>query len=103
MALVPPQRVSLQINGFNPQQVSQLASYQIDKYEVTNEQFAEFVASGGYQQPEHWKHEFIRNGEARSWDNAMLEFRDTTGRPGPSTWEGGRYPVGQGEYPGHWR
>jgi hypothetical protein len=26
-------------------------------------------------------------------------FRDTTGRPGPSTWEAGHYPEGQADYP----
>jgi hypothetical protein len=26
-------------------------------------------------------------------------FRDATGRPGPSTWEGGRYPEGKADYP----
>ena len=99
MVPIPSQRVGLQVNGFNPQQFSQLASYQIDKYEVTNEQFEEFIASEGYQQPEYWKREFVKDGEIISWQDAMLEFRDTTGRSGTSTWEGGRYPGGQDEYP----
>ncbi len=30
---------------------------------------------------------------------AMALFRDTTGRPGPSTWEQGDYPRGQEEFP----
>jgi cephalosporin-C deacetylase-like acetyl esterase len=29
----------------------------------------------------------------------MREFVDRTGQPGPSTWEGGTYPDGQGEFP----
>src|SRR4030042_4583335 len=29
----------------------------------------------------------------------MKEFIDRTGRPGPSTWEGGTYPDGQEEFP----
>jgi cephalosporin-C deacetylase-like acetyl esterase len=29
----------------------------------------------------------------------MKEFRDTTGRPGPSTWGGGTYPKGQDKFP----
>ena len=29
----------------------------------------------------------------------MEQFRDATGRPGPSSWELGRYPDGQSEYP----
>ena len=29
----------------------------------------------------------------------MRLFRDSTGRPGPSLWEAGEYPQGQGDYP----
>ena len=29
----------------------------------------------------------------------MAEFRDTTGRPGPATWELGKYPEGQDDWP----
>ena len=76
-----------------------LPSYEIDKYEVTNEQFSEFLTSGGYQREQHWKHEFLRDGHVLTWQEAMAEFRDTTGRPGPSTWEGGTYPVGEERYP----
>ena len=31
----------------------------------------------------------------------MAEFRDATGRPGPSTWELGAFPDGQGDVPVH--
>ena len=29
----------------------------------------------------------------------MAEFVDSTGRPGPATWQGGDYPEGQDDYP----
>ena len=29
----------------------------------------------------------------------MAVFRDTTGRPGPSTWEGGTFPTGKDDFP----
>ena len=29
----------------------------------------------------------------------MPQFRDSTGRPGPSTWELGTYPDGQDDWP----
>ncbi len=29
----------------------------------------------------------------------MAKFRDTTGRPGPSTWSAGHYPEGQADFP----
>ena len=34
---------------------------------------------------EYWKHPFIKDARILSWDDAMTEFRDATGRPGPST------------------
>jgi dienelactone hydrolase len=34
-----------------------------------------------------------------TWDQAMAEFVDGTGRPGPATWQAGDYPEGQEDYP----
>jgi formylglycine-generating enzyme required for sulfatase activity len=78
---------------------NRLTDYLIDKYEVTNKQYKEFVAAGGYQKQDYWKHSFIKDGRVLAWAEAMKEFRDATGRPGPSTWELGDYPAGQGDYP----
>jgi dienelactone hydrolase len=71
----------------------------IDKYEITNKQYKEFVDKGGYRNREYWKNEFIKEGKKLSWEEAMSEFIDKTARPGPSTWEAGDYPDGQDNYP----
>ena len=71
----------------------------IDRYEVTNRQFKAFVDAGGYQRREFWRHEFVRDGKVVTWEDAMTTFRDTTGRQGPATWQGGAYPDGQDDYP----
>ncbi len=71
----------------------------IDRYEVTNKQYKEFVDQGGYSNPSFWKHEFIKDGKILTWDEAMAEFTDKSGRPGPATWQAGDYPEGQGDYP----
>jgi len=73
--------------------------YWIDKYEVTNEQFQEFVDDGGYRRQELWTHTFIEDGNELSWSEAMPRFVDKTGRPGPATWEWGTFPDGQDNYP----
>ncbi|MFC1635663.1 SUMF1/EgtB/PvdO family nonheme iron enzyme [Planctomycetota bacterium] len=73
--------------------------YWIDQYEVTNEQFKRFVDNGGYEKQEWWKCKFIKDGHELSWEQALKEFRDKTGRPGPSTWEGGTYPKGKDKFP----
>ena len=77
----------------------ELESYWLDRYEVTNRQFKEFMERGGYQNRANWKHEFTQNGRRRSWEEAIAEFRDSTGRPAPSTWELGSYPEGQADFP----
>ena len=76
-----------------------LDHFLMDRYEVTNKQFAGFVAAGGYRKPEFWKHPFTKDGRVLSWQAAMTEFRDSTGRPGPATWELGAHPAGQDDSP----
>ncbi|MFN0170503.1 MAG: SUMF1/EgtB/PvdO family nonheme iron enzyme [Bryobacteraceae bacterium] len=71
----------------------------IDRYEVTNRQYKDFVDRGGYERREYWKVAFSKNGRPLSWEEAMGEFRDATGRPGPSTWEGGTFPPGNDDFP----
>jgi dienelactone hydrolase len=76
-----------------------LPPYFLDRYEVTNRAYQDFVDSGGYEKREYWPEKFTEDGRELSWSEAMARFRDTTGRPGPSTWVGGHYPQGRGEYP----
>ncbi len=76
-----------------------LPDFFIGRYEVTNQEYKEFVDAGGYTNRDYWKHPFVRDGRELTWDEAMGEFTDQTGRPGPSTWLGGVYPQGRDEYP----
>ncbi|MDH3650555.1 MAG: formylglycine-generating enzyme family protein, partial [Saprospiraceae bacterium] len=76
-----------------------LEDFFIDRYEVTNEQYKQFVNEGGYQNQKLWKNEFFDDGKVMNWQEAMSKFVDQTGRPGPSTWEAGDYPEGQEKYP----
>ena len=76
-----------------------LSAFWLDKYEVTNRQFKEFVDAGGYQKREYWKEPFVKNGQSVSWDEAMTMLRDATGRPGPATWQLGTLPEGRADFP----
>ncbi len=76
-----------------------LPAFYIDRFEVTNRQYQAFVDSGGYRTAKYWTEPFILGGRALTREQAMARFRDRTGRPGPSTWEGGHYPEGQGDFP----
>ena len=76
-----------------------LPQFWIDRYEVTNRQFKAFVDAGGYTKREYWRLPIADGAHELSWEEAMMRFRDTTGRPGPSTWEVGTYPDGQDDFP----
>src|SRR5262245_51363718 len=76
-----------------------LPGFWMDRYEVTSRQFKEFVDAGGYRKPEYWKEPFLKEGHPLSWDPAMLEFHDLTGRPGPANWSLGAYPEGTADFP----
>lgn len=76
-----------------------LDDFLIDRHEVTNEEYQKFVDAGGYKREEFWKQPFVKDGRTIAWEKAIAFFRDTTGRPGPATWEAGHYPTGRGNHP----
>ena len=79
--------------------VGKLADFYIDKYEVTNKQYKEFVNGGGYRNKKYWTRKFIKDGKELTWEEALKGFVDQTGLPGPSGWQAGDFPEGQGDYP----
>lgn len=101
MVRVPAQLLALHLSGFNYMKSVPAPAYEIDRHEVTNRQFKEFVDAGGYETEKLWRHAFVDVDAGRTlfWREAMAKFRDATGRPGPATWQGGTYPVGQEDYP----
>ncbi|MBM3782980.1 MAG: hypothetical protein FJW30_01405 [Acidobacteria bacterium] len=77
-----------------PERARGVSRFLIDRYEVTNRQFKEFVDAGGYKDESFWEHPF-----AAGWERAMAAFVDTTGRPGPATWIAGTIPPGREDFP----
>jgi dienelactone hydrolase len=77
----------------------QLGEFLIADAEVTNEEFAEFLSSGGYVDPACWQYPFVENGVVLSFEDGMARFTDATGRPGPATWDAGTYPTDAGQMP----
>ena len=71
----------------------------LDRCEVTNREFTAFVVAGGYRNRSLWKHPFVQEGKTLTWAEAMAEFVDRTGYPGPSTWENGACPAGREDHP----
>ncbi|HKK91918.1 MAG TPA: SUMF1/EgtB/PvdO family nonheme iron enzyme, partial [Longimicrobiales bacterium] len=99
MVLVPGGTTGGFIDAIGPLPELPFADYYIDRYEVTNASFAEFVDAGGYEREEFWTREFVLDGEVIGWADAMERFVDATGRPGPATWELGRPPRGEESLP----
>ncbi len=77
----------------------EFADFFLDRYEVTNRQFAEFVEAGGYETADFWPVTTPIRGARLGWSEAVRSFVDRTGRPGPATWEAGTYPEGRGDFP----
>jgi predicted Ser/Thr protein kinase len=77
----------------------EIEEFWIDKYEVTNRQFKEFVDDGGYRNPEYWREPIRQDGRELTIEQAASLFVDSTGRPGPAGWELGSYPENAGEEP----
>jgi dienelactone hydrolase len=65
-----------------------LDGFWIDRYEVTNRDYKEFVDAGGYREDGFWEPEADRDA-----------FVDATGRPGPAGWSLGTYPEGEDDLP----
>jgi formylglycine-generating enzyme required for sulfatase activity/pimeloyl-ACP methyl ester carboxylesterase len=76
-----------------------LDDYFIDKYEVSNQEYKEFINGGGYLKKQYWKYPFIKDGKTLTWEEAMEQLKDHTGLPGPRSWSNQNFPEGKGNYP----
>ena len=85
--------------GFEHVKPIRLGDYLMDRLEVTNHEFKQFVDSGAYRRRDLWEEPFVKDGRVVSWEQAIALMTDRTGRPGPSTWEAGEYSSGQENYP----
>jgi predicted esterase len=100
MVRVPgDEKVGLYIPGLDQAPEVKLEDYLIDRHEVTNEEYRKFVDAGGYGNRDFWKQPFVKDGRTVPWEQGVAAFRDTTGRPGPATWEVGAFPKGLEKHP----
>ena len=63
-----------------------LPPYYMDRYEVTNREYQDFVDRGGYEKPEYWPASFTAMGRsfrgARRWRNFGTRPAARDHRPG---------------------
>jgi len=76
-----------------------LEPYLIDRTEVTNREYAQFVHDGGYSREEYWGESFRDGVRSLSFQEAVTRFKDATGRVGPATWKLGNYGDGEDDLP----
>ena len=68
----------------------QVERFFLDRNPVTNQQYHEFVAAGGYQQMALWDKSVLP---------AVLDLVDCSGMPGPRYWKNGCYEPGEENLP----
>ena len=76
-----------------------IAPFLMDKHEVSNKDYFDFVSAGGYGERKYWPEILIIDGLSVSWDQAARKLVDKTGIPAPRIWSGGRYPEGREFHP----
>ncbi len=91
MTFVPGGKYKLTSRTKPTEQSVVLEDFFIDKYEVTNREYKEFITAGGYFNQQFWKH--------LSRSDAVKEFKDRTGLPGPRSWLNQTYSEGKADHP----
>jgi dienelactone hydrolase len=99
MVLLRGGRLTGTLYGLVATDTFQLADFLMDKLEISNRQYKVFVDSGGYTSRAWWDSTIVRGGKPIPWAEAVTPFVDKTGRPGPSSWEGGAPPNGTEDLP----
>ena len=94
MVWIPPADAPFGVWGLADQQ--DLGPFWMDRVEVRNEAYQEFVTAGGYTTRDYWQ-QLIAEGTIR-WED-VASFTDTTGIQGPASWELGSYLPGEGQLP----
>jgi hypothetical protein len=96
--MVLVQSPKLPVSLISEDEAVDLPPFYIDRFEVSNREFKEFVDAGGYARPDLWQD--LAFGDAQlAWQDAVAKFVDATGRPGPSTWEAGTFRDGTADHP----
>ena len=103
---VPAGMIYIQGGNFVPALTGQgvdpvfLHPFYIDKFEVTNQEFKEFLDAGGYENSQYWvEMDFIKEGVSLSFQEAKSIMIDSTGMTGPAGWEVGTYIQGTENMP----
>ncbi len=90
MEAIPGGRTEILGHDVGRGETAELAPFALDRFEVSNARYAEFVQAGGYGNSSLWP-----TGTAPK----LARLVDRTGLPGPREWSGGAPPAGRARYP----
>ena len=74
---------------------AELDAFFLDRYEVTNAEYAAFIRAGGYQTAAYWTALVEAGVPATRRD----QLRDRTGMPAPRDWTGQTFPPAENDHP----
>lgn len=96
MIYIPEYGQPVPLWGFTT--MTDIGEYYIGRKEVTNSEFAEFVAADGYRDPAFWRG-LLESDDAFAFQDVAARFTDSTGAPGPAGWIDGDFRAGTEDLP----
>ncbi|MEJ2483303.1 MAG: SUMF1/EgtB/PvdO family nonheme iron enzyme, partial [Gemmatimonadota bacterium] len=76
-----------------------IEAFLIDRHEVTNREYARFMADDGYRTATLWRDSMTVDGKRLARAEAISSLSDLTGAPGPRLWSGSVFPAGSADHP----
>ena len=73
--------------------------FYMDRYEVSNFEYKEFVDANGYYNKEYWPSELMHKGIKISFNEVKTSFVDKSNFPSPKDWQQGAYENGKDHFP----
>lgn len=81
------------------EEILTVPAFLIDRTEVTNAMYLDFVNAGGYEDPDLWPETMVLDGRPVHRSEALATFVDRTGSSAPRGWSGGLFPEGLADHP----
>jgi len=97
--LFPGVKNTLSLPGLDHLDPINMNPYSISKFEVTNQEYYEFLNSDAYNDPKNWPFPIVIEDKTIDFDDVKLFFTDQYGAQGPSNWNYGNFPNGQKNLP----
>jgi hypothetical protein len=97
--LFPGVKNSLSLPGLDHLDPINMNPYSISKFEVTNQEYYEFLNSDAYNDSSNWPFPILIEDKTVDFSEVKSIFTDQYGAQGPSNWNYGNFPDGQKDLP----